>query len=385
MKLKRKYIKRIISMCSIVALCFMMLSACSSDNVSKNDISIAMIKNSSMSTYGTGFAVGVYGKAVDTIITSYSIVATSNGAPPKKAEVRVNESEKGFLADVAFYDAIRNIAILKLPEPSKELKPLILCDNVNCNNVVYTRGYAGTGNIVSDFEKFNITDIIQYNGNISAADEIETIDVYKYSNEFNRGMVGAPALNDDGKVIGMCAYSLNSMNTYSQYILSSEEIERCLINQEIDFMTSGELRCRNIIILTVAIGVLVLLGVIAVVIVVNRKGKGKACVKKQLSVVDGFLKGKVYQFENEINIGRDPSKCEVVYPINEPGVSAVHCSIQIKEDGCYIVDNFSKYGTYLEDGTKISASEPYKIKGDKAVFYIAEPKNKFEFTYMKER
>jgi hypothetical protein len=49
-----------------------------------------------------------------------------------------------------------------------------------------------------------------------------------------------------------------------------------------------------------------------------------------------------------------------------------------------LVDKFSKHGTYLEDGTKIISSLPYKIENDKFVFYVAEPRNRFEFIDKKE-
>lgn len=385
MKQKNKYIKFLISICSCMIFCSIIFSACSSNDISKNDSSIAMIKNAAMSTYGTGFAVGVHGKPVDTIITSYGVIATQNGAAPKTAEIRINGSEKNLSAEVAFYDAGRNIAVLKLAESSKELTPMILKDTVDHNETVYVRGYDGTGNIMSDFEKFNTTDIIQYSGNISAYDELNTIVVYKYSNEFNRALAGAPAIDEKGNVLGMCAYSLNNMNTYSQYILSSDELIKLFAAQNIGFMTSDEIKYKHIIVSTVILGLLSAVAIIAISLIVGNKKENDLKFKdKYIRVLDGTLKDKVYKFEGKLAIGRDDTKCDIVYPVDEPGISALHCTIHIKGDGCYLVDNFSKYGTFLEDGTKIAASRPYKIKDKKFVFYIAETKNKFEFTDKKE-
>lgn len=384
MKLKNKRLRILISMCSII-FCCVILSACSSDDISKADQSLVMIKNASMSTYGTGFAVGVPGEGVNTVVTSYSIVATPNGAAPKTAEIRIKDSDKKITANVTYYDAARNIAILKIAEEIKDLKPMILKDTVNHNEMIYVRGYDGTGNIMSDYEKFNSTDIIQYNGNISASTEMNTIVVYKYSNEFNRALVGAPAVDENGNSIGMCAYSLNSMNTYSQYILSSDELIRCLARENVEFMTSNEVKYRNIIILTVVIGIAVLLAIIIFTLaVINKKESNLKFKDKYIKITDGTLKGKVYKFEGKLSIGRDPGKCDIVYPVDEPGISALHCTIQMQGKECYLADNFSKYGTYLEDGTKITSSLPYKIKNEKFAFYIAEPKNRFEFIDKKE-
>ena len=197
MRPKNKHSGVLMSICSCILLCCILLSACSSDDISEYDSSIVMVKNANMSTYGTGFAVGVPGEAVDTIITSYSIVATLNGAPPKSAEIVINETEKNLSAEVVFYDSGRNIAILKLPKPSEDLKPLVLKSDVDYSESIYVRGYNGTGNIMSDFDKFNTTDIVQYRGNISTFDELDTVTVYKYSNEFNRAFVGAPAIDEN--------------------------------------------------------------------------------------------------------------------------------------------------------------------------------------------
>ena len=110
--------------------CCLIFSACSSDNISAKDNSIVMIKNATMATYGTGFAVGVPGKSVDTILTAYSVIATPNGAAPKTAEVMIDETEMKLTASVAYYDSSKNIAVLKLPKPSKTLKPLLLKETV---------------------------------------------------------------------------------------------------------------------------------------------------------------------------------------------------------------------------------------------------------------
>ena len=385
MKLKNTTLKFIMSVCSSIIFCSLILSACSSNNIGKCDKSIALIKNATMSTYGTGFAVGKSGDAVDIIITSYSVVATPNGVAPKTAEIRINQEEQKMIANVVCYDAGRNIAILRLPKKTKELKPLFLKDNVNFSEKIYVRGYDGTGNIMSDYEKFNTTDIIQYVGNISTYDELNTIVVYKYSNEFNRALVGSPAVDENGNPIGMCAYSLNSMNTYSQYILSADEIINCLLRENIDFMTSDEIKYRNIMLFAIIFGaVLFALIIIFTILFANKKENNLKFKDKYIRVTSGTLKDNVYKFEGKLSIGRDSSKCEIVYPIDEPGISALHCTIQMQGKDCYLVDNFSKYGTYLDDGTQIQASTPYKIENDKFAFYIAERKNSFEIIDKKE-
>lgn len=395
MKPKNKHIKFLISICSCMILCCLMLSACSSEPISANDSSIVMVKNSSMATYGSGFAVGVPGKPVDTIVTAYSVVATTNGAAPKTAEVMIDEFDYKIIANVIYFDSSKNIAILKLPKSPKGLKPLLLTTNVNNDKDIFVRGYSGTGNITTSYENFNTTDIIQYVGRISSYSELNSMVVYRFGNEFNRAMVGAPAMDKSGNVIGMCAYSIDKMNTYSQYILSSEELIGCFASQDIEFMTLEELTYKNIITYALIIG-----GVLLVLIILfgifggrgKKKAENKVSEKENnlepkeiyIKITGGTLAGQTYKLDTKLSIGRDGSRCEIAYPINEPGVSAVHCTVKKEGTDLYLVDDYSKHGTFLEDGTKVSPSLPHKITGDFFAFYLADPRNRFEIGDKKE-
>ena len=183
----------------------------------------------------------------------------------------------------------------------------------------------------------------------------------------------------------MCAYSLNSMNTYSQYILSSDELSRVFSAQNIDFVTSEEVKYKKIIISAIVIGLLLFIAIIATALIVgNKKENNLKFTDKYIRCIGGTLKGNVYKFEGKLVIGRNNSKCNIVYPADEPRISDIHCTVQMVDDACYLVDNFSEYGTFLEDGTKIVSSLPYKIETNRIVFYLAEQKNRFEFIYKKE-
>ena len=175
------------------------------------------------------------------------------------------------------------------------------------------------------------------------------------------------------------------MNTYSQYILSSAELKNLLSFQGIEFMTSEEVGYKTIIIASVSLGGLLFAAIIVVALVVGGKKRKKTTfVGKYIRITGGTLNGKMYKFTGKLTIGRDGTKCDVVYPVEEAGIGAVHCTLQMENGECYLVDNFSRYGTFLENGTKVASSAPYKIEDEKFAFYIAEPKNRFEFTDEKE-
>lgn len=414
MKIKNKQQKVIIAAAASVMIIVLALFVWMTRISPACEDSLVLIKNSGMSAYGTGFAVGESGfsKGCDTIITAYSVIATPTGAPPKTAEVRQTKSGKTMSANVAFYDVGRNVAILKLPQVMENLKAVTLTDNVELTKPVSTIGYDGTGNIMSDFDNFTATDIIKYNGSVSNYDEMQSVVVYKFSNEFNRAMVGGPALDENGRVIGMCGYSLDSMNTYSQYILSAEELSRILYNNKIDFVTSDEVKYKRITVVSGGLGLLLFVLILLYGISkknsskeddINQDNKNQDTVNqidksqndknqvedkkkftdRYLKITNGVLKGQKYKFDGMLRIGRDPSKCDIVYPLDEPGISSLHCTLQMVEDDCYLADNFSKYGTFLENGFRVNSSYPYKIQieDEKFVFYIGDKENRIEFTY----
>ena len=103
-----------------------------------------------------------------------------------------------------------------------------------------------------------------------------------------------------------------------------------------------------------------------------------------IRITGGTLRDSEYKFNGKLSIGRDKNKCDIFYPVNEPGISSLHCTVQLVGNECYLIDNFSTYGTYLADGTRIEASQPYKIESNNFAFYIAKPENSFEFINKKE-
>lgn len=64
----------------------------------------------------------------------------------------------------------------------------------------------------------------------------------------------------------------------------------------------------------------------------------------------------------ETRIGRDPTRCAIV--ISEPIVSKLHCSIMVRGNRVFIIDNNSTNGTYI-DNEKISEKE---LQSDQTVF-----------------
>ena len=93
--------------------------------------------------------------------------------------------------------------------------------------------------------------------------------------------------------------------------------------------------------------------------------------------VGGAMAGNIFPIEDAtIVIGRDVSKCAVIYPPDTAGISNVHCQIKKAYPCVEITDLGSSYGTYYENGVKMQKNTPYKL-GNGEAFYIGEKKNKF--------
>ena len=69
--------------------------------------------------------------------------------------------------------------------------------------------------------------------------------------------------------------------------------------------------------------------------------------------VSGVYAGQEFMLDQDIIFGRDPAKCNIVFPMNTVGVSKVHCQICLNVNGHKaIIDCDSTYGTFL-NGVKL--------------------------------
>ncbi|MEY8428270.1 FHA domain-containing protein [Lachnospiraceae bacterium 46-15] len=92
----------------------------------------------------------------------------------------------------------------------------------------------------------------------------------------------------------------------------------------------------------------------------------------------GCLQGRTFNISKAAVIfGRNPAWCTAVYPQNTRGVSGMHCKVEMTGGKVFITDLGSSYGTFLGNGTRLSANMPYELhRGDS--FYLAERVNTFQ-------
>ena len=74
--------------------------------------------------------------------------------------------------------------------------------------------------------------------------------------------------------------------------------------------------------------------------------RGGASGSIMLECTNGALRGASFPIRGRVVIGRDPSRCVIVYPRDEKGVSAVHCAVEpVADDAVLVTDLGSSYGT----------------------------------------
>lgn len=349
----------------------------------KADKSIVLIENSQLSSYGTGFVSG----EGNVVVTAYTTVATVNGASPKQAIIKNRGLKNDITAKVLLADADRNIAILKTDSPLKGAEPLILTDEYGEKDTIQVCGFDGNGTILSDYDGFNSMNIIKYSGNIINESD-QYIKKLVYSAEFNRALVGGPAYNGRGEVVGMCAYGIRTAgNELSQYIIPASDILDCFETAGIRSESAEEKKIRALVMLTAAAGICVIfIIVLFAAIAMKRISEIESKAENgaiYIKITNGNLKGACEEIKDKVPIGRDPKKSRIVYPVDEPGISALHCTVYKNNGYVYIVDNGSKYGTYFMNGEKMKDNVPYRIDVN-AGFYLADRRNSAKIINTKE-
>ena len=97
----------------------------------------------------------------------------------------------------------------------------------------------------------------------------------------------------------------------------------------------------------------------------------------QLLCTKGHFSGSTFPINGLIAIGRDPKKCQVIFPDDSKGISSLHCEITEKQGSYTLTDKGSSFGTFLSGGRKLTANQGVTLnKGD--TFYLADPKIEFK-------
>lgn len=87
-----------------------------------------------------------------------------------------------------------------------------------------------------------------------------------------------------------------------------------------------------------------------------------------LECTGGALRGASFPITGRVVLGRDPSRCVIVYPRDEKGVSAVHCAVEpVADDAVLVTDLGSSYGTLAGSKSLTSGMSAQVQAGERIV------------------
>ncbi len=368
---------------------------------------------SSYISTGSGFAIGENGKPVQYIVTNCHVVFDRyTGEKADSVKVCFSAAANRYMtAQIYRYDKARDIAVLRLPEPTTEVRALKLCkysDN-NMSATFYALGYPARATAGTDYERYDKSDIVTTSGMISRRTMVDETDVYMLDIEITSGNSGGPLVNSNGEVVGINTFSITDTNyDKSNYAVCIDELTRMIDVDEIPYVLTTDKNVKGIIVvLAVVVADLVLIALIAVALIQSKKSAPKvipaAAPEKEpvnkteyretfadkiaptmaftaeevnIKCIGGPLQGQKITLKDKLVFGRDPKRCTVVFPLDTEGVSGLHCQIVLENGTIRLTDLGSTYGTFLENGHKIERDTAVELKrGD--TFSLGSEKNKF--------
>lgn len=390
--MKRK-IKSLFSLLAVVAvlLSSMMIPALA---VTPSDAkkSVVVVISQDGYSYGSGFAIGEVGKPIEYIVTNNHVVHPTNFSGNTTATVAFSLASGNYMvSNIYYYNAEKDIAILKLPEMTTEREAMALrpMEYVDPDDEYAALGYPS--NQATDWPKYNMDDITITKGGIKKSDRVNGLDVYMLDLTLTHGSSGGPLVSSTGEVVGINTFRVGTEN----YALAIDELLAVI---DTDRIAVTVYPVGPPISLIVAVAVLILIVVLVVVLLLLRKrkkpapapapgpapGPGPAPVPAAKSAhviaVGGPLNGRKFALNGTVKVGRDSNQCGIAFPVNTKGVGRLHCEVTFDGSSCFVRDLSSQYGTFTMDGQQLAPNTPHILQsGEK--FYLASPINCFEVRF----
>lgn len=352
---------------------------------------------------GSGFFVGEGNKDPQYFVTNCHVISgfLSSGKSAGGGQVGVifdnNDAEEAYLID---YDPEKDIAILKLSNPTSKRKPIKLeePDQNIVGSDVFALGFPGASDeSVKSISSFSVEDVTVTRGSVGRllTQSGTGVNIIQMDASISGGNSGGPLINTKGNVIGVnFAGSTADSNMY--YSVNVSELIPMLRNNNIAFEEASKTpTLLGINVLFIAIpAALILLILLIVFVILSQKKKKSTKIITPMPVIpseeqstpptNAIVHSMAAQHggisvpfdSNPVIIGRDVSVCQLVFRTDTPGVSKRHCQVSFDRTTGEInlIDLNSTYGTYLANGQKCMPNVPYVLKS-KDSFYLGEPDN----------
>ena len=354
---------------------------------------------------GSGFCIGkLEDKTVDYVVTAAHVAMRNLDSGTMSVPTTVTKKTDGsigyvevrvdsmvvLLDDIDHYERAQfvsclpeaDVALLRLNSAIPSRRPAVLSDRTDfeLNEELTTMGFpsasednlsveatrdmiSGTNNVSVNKGTFTVLD---RHANTHQGDQITTNAL------MSPGVSGGPLLDNKGYVVGVCiAGSRENQNV--NYAVTTGEVLKLLrtitdTRYEVGPLKEPGLSTTMIIIIAAAAAVIIAL---VVMIIVSANGK-----KNNRTLVFPSLGGKTVQLKkgSPVVIGRDPARCQVVYPKATNGVSGVHCTITFDGTQVLVADNGSSYGTFV-GGQKVEPGKPVVMHRGQEVAFGSEKNN----------
>lgn len=350
---------------------------------------------------GTGFFVGTEGENPEYIITNchvveeYILAGEALGGGQLYVMFDDSDQEEAYLV---VYDYAKDVAVLKLAQPTDKRVPLKLRapEEDALGSEVYAVGYP----LASDVTVQTVTSASKDDATVTTGSIGRFLtesgtgrELIQTDAALSGGNSGGPLIDGDGAVIGIStAGSKLDQNLF--YAVSSTEVQFLLDRNNIPYSVYEEGGFPIAIIGAGAAVVVVV--VILLVVVMGKKKKSsapqanpapeapEAQEKKEKAKGTPLLRsmapqhgGMVVQLHHQpVQIGRDPATCRLVYQDGTPGVSSKHCQVYFdeQEQMFVVTDLNSTYGTFLVNGQRIAPNTPVKLPPHSSI-YLGEADN----------
>lgn len=324
---------------------------------------------------------------------------------------------------IAQYDHDVDLAVCKLAsDPTDKISamPIQLKDTVKVNTDIVSVGYASTSSAANDEGRYDKSDSTLKDGIISKIQRSTGLnnsgtafDIYEVTADITTGMSGGPVISEEsGAIVGVNSFMYNDFSQLksAEYAICADYLVNLLDKEKVPYKIVNGKSDGNLLLILIIGGAVLILAIAAILLIVLLKKKNSAQVAGQgieyannipyaggnafnappaspapekkyyLICVSGPLAGKKFGVTNIAVIGRDSSKCNVVFPINHPGVSGVHCEVRVAGGVMSVKDCGSSYGTFLADGTKLAQNTPSMLPNGSR-FWIGSKDNMFEVKY----
>lgn len=406
-------------------------------NAREGIVRVVCVSEDGRAWTGSGFAVGVSGQPVSIFVTNHHVIAEN---PEGVFIVLDYAGEGGTIipATVAATSESPDLAILQIDKPVTDRVPLTLmsAESVEVTQTVYALGFPSVADSLDDAGEelpSTVNDVTVTTGTVTK-ERVESsgMTCLQIDTVINNGNSGGPLVTEEGYVVGINTFGgVNqddgtradgtNLAVYVDYVISflqengvSFDLASAGASDSLlpgagdspfgqgeqgtdkqdgqisdgDEGTKGDSGVWGTVCVAAGTGIIIL----AVIFIAARGKKGRVRsggsrqesnqpkaapeIHIRLAVESGLLAGNTYDVVNAINIGRDPARCNLVFPADTPGVSAYHCEVRASSQGVLLTDKGSSYGTFLESGMKLTPGRTYLLHNNEG-FYLADGNNRF--------